>query len=109
MEEEEYYQKLKERGVTAEFKKTELDKLHAMGSEDAIKQTFYRTRSKRLAGNTIPAKEEHDKAASAPGSQGSLKQQQQRAQSHQSKAVPPRSQASVKPPASNAKAQEPKS
>lgn len=31
---EEYYQKLKERGVTADFKKTELEKLHAMGSDD---------------------------------------------------------------------------
>ena len=31
---EEYYQKLKERGVTADFKKTELDKLHKMGQDD---------------------------------------------------------------------------
>jgi hypothetical protein len=34
LEEEEYYQKLKERGVTAEFKKSELGKLHAMASDD---------------------------------------------------------------------------
>jgi len=31
--EEEYYKKLKERGVNAEFKKTELQKLGAMGKE----------------------------------------------------------------------------
>lgn len=34
LEEEEYYKKLKERGVTAEFKKSELEKLHALAKDE---------------------------------------------------------------------------
>ena len=37
LNEEEYYLKLKERGINADFKKTELGRLHAMGSEDQFK------------------------------------------------------------------------
>jgi len=36
LSEEEYYQKLKERGINAEFKKSELDKLSNMGSGDPM-------------------------------------------------------------------------
>ena len=48
MGEEEYYQKLKERGINAEFKKSELDKLSSMANADLMKQTGYENRSKRV-------------------------------------------------------------
>jgi len=48
MSEEEYYQKLKERGINAEFKKSELDKLGSMAAADAMQQTTYENRSKRV-------------------------------------------------------------
>ena len=48
LSEEEYYEKLKKRGVNAEFKKTELDKLAKLAKDDPLKETFYNTRSKRL-------------------------------------------------------------
>lgn len=45
MQEEEYYQQLKERGITSEFKKTELEKLGALGTDGQFKETCYNTRS----------------------------------------------------------------
>ena len=48
LQEEEYYQKLKERGITADFKQSELEKLHAMGKDEQFKGVNYNTRSKRI-------------------------------------------------------------
>lgn len=50
MEQEEYYATLKERGITNDFKKTELGKLHAMGSDEQFRETTYDRRSRRIAG-----------------------------------------------------------
>ena len=48
LSEEEYYQKLKERGINAEFKKAELDKLSSMAGADGMQKTSYENRSKRV-------------------------------------------------------------
>lgn len=48
LQEEEYYQKLKERGVNADFKKTELEKLSSLGTGDPMRNTSFETRSTRL-------------------------------------------------------------
>ena len=52
--EEEYYQRLKQQGVNADFRKTELEKLSSLAKEDPLKQTFYATRSNRITKPTIP-------------------------------------------------------
>lgn len=71
MQEEEYYQKLKERGITNDFKKTELEKLHALGKDEQFKETCYLTRSKRLTGS-IPCRQE-EAAPASKASMGSAK------------------------------------
>jgi len=48
LEQEEYYAKLKERGVTKEFKQKELEKLMGDGRVDPLQRTVYETRSRRL-------------------------------------------------------------
>lgn len=48
LEHEEYYAKLKKRGVNAEFKKSEQEKLLNLAKEDPLVATRYGTRSKRL-------------------------------------------------------------
>ena len=40
---------LKKRGINAEFKRNELDKLSSLAKEDPLKKTVFDTRSKRLA------------------------------------------------------------
>lgn len=52
--EEEYYQRLKQQGVNADFRKTELEKLSSLAKEDPLKKTFYATRSNRITKPTIP-------------------------------------------------------
>mgnify|MGYP007004447132 CR=1 FL=1 len=52
--EEEYYQRLKQQGVNADFRKTELEKLSSLAKEDPLKQTFYATRSNRIQKAVIP-------------------------------------------------------
>lgn len=71
MNEEEYYQKLKERGVNAEFKKTELDKLQSLATVDPMQQTTFETRSKRLTRTGFGAAAENASAAAVPASRGS--------------------------------------
>lgn len=49
LEEEQYYARLKQQGVNAEFRKTEQEKLRALAAEDPLgRKTFFGTRSKRL-------------------------------------------------------------
>ena len=49
LQEEEYYKKLKERGINAEFKQAELDKLSNLIKQDPLTKTTYETRSKRIS------------------------------------------------------------
>jgi hypothetical protein len=48
LEQEEYYAKLKERGVTKEFKQKELEKLMGDNRVNPLQRTVYETRSRRL-------------------------------------------------------------
>ena len=107
--EEEYYAKLKERGVNAEFKKTELEKLGALGPESKMDRTFYETRSRRLLGGDYQqapvSKQASTKQASLVGSQQRGGSQVSRLPSKQasitgSQAAPVASRASSKAPVS---------
>lgn len=86
--EEEYYQKLKQQGITAEFKKTEMSKIAKNETQGVFDAVNMDTRSRRLTrngGDTV--------SAAPPKSSAS--------------AAPPKSSASAKPPASNASAKPP--
>lgn len=77
LEEEEYYAKLKLRGVNAEFRQEELKKLEGgPNSKDPLSQTIYDTRSKRLnstmRGEDVPASMRSHMSGAAPLSQRAL-------------------------------------
>ena len=101
--EEEYYQRLKQQGVNADFRKTELEKLSALAKEDPLNQTQYATRSKRVTrgmSQAAPSEKPASKASKAPEIPQNQVPLASRAQSSA-----PKSQAAVsKGPASSAKA-----
>ena len=91
LKEEEYYQKLKQRGINADFKRIEMEKLKGTGEEDVLKKNVYDSRSRRL---TTTAKEEAE--APAPASQASKKSNVSKPPTHASQAAsqPAKSRAS---------------
>ena len=82
LNQEEYYAKLKKRGVNAEFRQQELSKLTGNAKENPLQRTVYNTRSKRI---TLP--EPPVSKRSMQASQRSAPKSMSQARSQASKAV----------------------